>query len=45
MIQVKPPKNPIVHIPEFTDVEKERREQKRDQAKYFGDEDDVEVHL
>jgi len=44
MNQVKPTKQPIVHIPEFTDVEKERREQKRDQDKYWGEED-VEVHL
>lgn len=44
MIEAKPPKKPIVHEPQFTDVEKERREQKRADDEFFGS-DDVEVNL
>ncbi len=44
MIEVFPPKNPIISDVQFHDAEREEKEDELNQAEFFGN-NDVEVHL
>jgi len=44
MIEVKTPINPIIADVQFHDAQREEKEDKLDQAEFFGD-NDVEVHV